>query len=239
MKEIDAVFFDCWDTLLKFVKKDDYWNIQPIIDHCTNREEIDFSKVQSFVDEFLHTYYLSYSFYEISYEAVVNLVIKTFSIALDCSTSVLMEEVLNHLLPEEIYKASEFLSFLDDNDIPYAVLSNTIYSKKETERLIHKFYPNANFKFVLASYDIGIKKPNPLFFKTGVDMLNKDITKSMYIGDSYNQDVFGSHRAGFKYSAWLNPTHKSFDSRVNENILDDDGVIDIEGYDDLIEFIKE
>ena len=38
------VFFDCWDTLIRFQEKDERWTVLPLYDHCINKDEVDWDK---------------------------------------------------------------------------------------------------------------------------------------------------------------------------------------------------
>ena len=44
-RKLKGVFFDCWDTLITFHLKNEAWNYQTLMDHATNRDEIDWKKV--------------------------------------------------------------------------------------------------------------------------------------------------------------------------------------------------
>ncbi len=136
--------------------------------------------------------------------AVLNLFVTYFDMELDCPIDVCTHEILIHLDPKPIDGIDEFLTCLDENGIYYSVLSNTIYSSDDTLTLINKLIPGHHFGFFLGSKDIGVKKPNPVFFQTGVKKAKKDLNHSMYIGDAFYQDVIGSYTAGFSSSVWLN-----------------------------------
>ena len=51
------VFFDCWDTLIRFQEKDERWTVLPLYDHCINKDEVDWDKVYAFALEFADKYY--------------------------------------------------------------------------------------------------------------------------------------------------------------------------------------
>ena len=98
----------------------------------------------------------------------------------------------------------DFLDLLEGNGIPYAILSNTIYDEDDTAEIVHKLLPKANFRFLLGSSSIGVKKPNPLFFKTGMKRMGVLPENSLYIGDSFMADVVGANRAEMNGAIWLN-----------------------------------
>lgn len=234
--KINAVFFDCWDTVISFTDPDKQWNIRAFQKHAINKDEINWEDVYNFTENFIKDYYSSRLMYEISYISLVNLVVKNFDIKLDCPLETCTHEVLNHLDPKPIDGITDFLSLLNGKEIPYAIISNTIYPSIDTLALIDKLIPEHHFKFFLGSQEVGVKKPNPLFFKTGVKLAGADINKSMYIGDAFYQDVHGSYEAGFKASIWLN--HKKKEIRPNDGYVKDMTFYEVDGYKGLIELIK-
>ncbi len=202
--KIKGVFFDCWDTLISFHLKNNAWNWQTLKDHAINREEINWDDVNAFCDDFYHKYYTAHLDFEVKVEQVLNLFCLYFGIQLDCPLSTCVHEILTHLDPKPVKGIDEFLTYLDEEKIPYACLSNTIYTEEDTRALIEKLVPgNHHFQFVLASGDVAVKKPNPVFFQTGVKMAKLDIKDCIYIGDKLLQDAYGSYTAGFGASIFL------------------------------------
>ena len=240
INENRAVFFDCWDTLIRFKADDERWNLRPLYNHCINKDSIDWDQVFSFLESFIKKYYFSRSLYEIPVEAIHNLVRMNFDILLDCTVEQTGKEVLSYLNPEPVDNVSDFLCELEKLSIPYYVLSNTIYPMKETKDVIEKHLPGHKFGFVLASKDIGVKKPNELFFTTGVHMANKELLNSIYIGDAFFQDVYGSNKAGFNNSVWLNHKGKKAEVEYERHPgLDKIDYLEVDGYNSLIEILKD
>lgn len=199
-----AVFFDCWDTVISFREKIRTWNTEPLKKHCRNRDRIDFSKVEAFSDAFFEAYFKSGSPYEITACQFLNLIVQNFDLELDCALTDCVHEILFYLLPEPMEGLQDFLDLLEGNGIPYAILSNTIYDEDDTAEIVHKLLPKANFRFLLGSSSIGVKKPNPLFFKTGMKRMGVLPENSLYIGDSFMADVVGANRAEMNGAIWLN-----------------------------------
>lgn len=240
MKSTAGVFFDCWDTVIRFKMKTEDWNVQPLYDHAINREDIDWKEVRDFSDKFFDDYYFHVFDYEITVNEYLNLLILNFDIKLNAPLSQVGDEILDYLDPTPVDGLMDFLKYLDDHHITYAILSNTIYSKEASFKLINRLLPGHHFQFFLASSDIGVKKPSALFFKTGVHMAKMDIKESVYIGDNFFADVSGSYHAGFKKSVWLN--HKNHDkNRYRDRLSDFDEIKydEVHGYDELSKIIEE
>ena len=90
----------------------------------------------------------------------MNLFCLNFGIKLDCPLSTCAHEILIHLDPKPVEEIDEFLTFLDEEKIPYACLSNTVYTMEDTKALIETLIPNHHFQFVLTSGDVAVKKEN-------------------------------------------------------------------------------
>ncbi len=236
-RRIEAVFFDCWDTLISFTCEQPRWNILSLEKHCMNHDSIDWKEVFDFSENFFRNYYQSRLLFELDILAILSLFQKYFGMELDCSIEECSHEILCYLSPKPIEGIDKFLSFLEEKKVPYYVLSNTIYSTEDSMRILKKLIPDHEFGFFLGSKEVGVKKPNPLFFKTGTRLAKKDITHSMYIGDAFFQDVIGSTDAGFATSVWLN--HKKKERRCPEGYALKRDCLEVSSYSMLIEKIKE
>lgn len=234
-----GVFFDCWDTVLEFKQKTDRWRIMPLEKHCINKSDINWDEVFDFSENFLREFYFSRSNYELTIERIYNLLCANFDIKLDTSTLTASDEVMDYLDPKPMDGIEDFLFYLDEKKILYAILSNTIYTAKRSKEIVDKFIPDNHFMFFFGSADVCVKKPFDLFFKAGVKYAKCDITKSVYIGDSYNADVFGSYNAGFKNTVWLNWKNGKRDEKSPyEDVTSKDSVIIVKSYKELLNKFK-
>lgn len=203
------VFFDCWDTLIRFKTKDERWTFLPLRDHALNRDQVDWDKVAAFAKRYEELYYSSHSRYETSSLAYCRLLVTLFHIRLDCPLSFAASQIRDYLDPSPVEGIEDFLTFLEKKAVPYACLSNTIYTEEDTRKAITRHIPAHHLSFVLASSEIGVKKPNPDFFLAGLSRADVTPENAVYIGDSFLQDVYGSFNAGFSKSYWLNHKHAS------------------------------
>jgi FMN phosphatase YigB (HAD superfamily) len=211
MKKSDArgVFFDCWNTVITFQERTKNWNTQALQRHCLHPRKVDWKKVEAFSDHFFHAYYHSMDCFEIMAVQYLRLLVLNFDIALDCPVEACVHDILTNLNPSPVSGIEDFLAYLDTEKIDYAILSNTIYDDDDTMALVSRLLPNHHFRFFLGSASIGVKKPNPLFFQTGLHIAGKKASASIYIGDSFQADVIGSTQAGFRESVWLNLRRQS------------------------------
>lgn len=59
------------------------------------------------------------------------------------------------------------------------------------------------FEVIVFSSDIGIFKPSPKIFRKALEMLDADLSRVVYIGDSYRRDVIGAKTIGMSV-IWIN-----------------------------------
>lgn len=199
---IKSILFDCWDTLIEFHCENPYWNIQSLMNHCQNKDEVNFDDVFLFSENYFRQYYRSHLDYEVGVRSILSLFVDHFSIRLDCPLEQCTHEILPELSPKPVKGILEFLSFLDERKIPYGCLSNTIYEEKDTLDILQKVLGRP-FGFLLASSSVSVKKPNPLFFQVGAKKMGAVLFSSMYIGDKLYQDAYGSMKSGFAFSVFL------------------------------------
>lgn len=214
-KEIKAVFFDCWSTLISFSEKRKDWNTVPLKRHFCGKNEVDWDEVDSFAEQFFQKYYQSAK-YEITYDQFLKLIITIFSLKLDCPLHQLNFEVLDGLDPQPIPGIEMFLEYLKKRNCFTAILSDTIYDTSASYDLVKRLIPSSEFAYFFGSCEIGCKKPDPDFFRAGIARSHMDMSSSVYIGDRFCQDVFGSYVSGFSHSVWMNRKGKPKENYANQ-----------------------
>ncbi len=236
-----AVFFDCWDTVIKFGTKVENWNSLPLERHAVNRDSIDWNNVDRFLKDFFNEYYSTNSKYEIFDFQIYNMLIRLFGIQLDCSVSDCTPEILENLSPSAMPGVQKFLSLLDEDGIYYAILSNTCYDEEQSLGLVKKYLPESNFRMFLASDVVGVKKPNPLFFEIGLHMADRLPENSVYIGDNIFADVYGSNMARFGNSIWLNTRGRDAGTEFPDKNIDFTKLsyTECRSYEEVVELYKE
>ncbi len=230
-----SVFFDCWDTLVYFKKEDELWNIRPLMDHCLNKEDIPWEEVFLYSERFLHQYYSSGLMYEISIACIHRILVDRYQILLDCPVEECGHEVLFHLSPSAVKNVDQFLNRLERDGVFYGVISNTIYDEEDTRKVLQKYLPGHDFSYVFASKDYGVKKPNEDFFHVALSKTKRNIKESIFIGDAFYQDAFGSNHAGFKKSIWLNHRLRNEETEFARHPeIDSFPHLTVSGYDEVI-----
>ncbi len=234
-----AVFFDCWDTLISFKSKTPSWNIACLEKHSINKTEIDWAQVALFTEQFFRRYFRSSNGYEIKDSQLLTLLCHNFHIKLDCSVDDCVHEVLLSLDPQPVEGIERFLSLLNEDEIYHAVLSNTIYDSDDTFKLVNKLLPENGLSFFLGSAEVGVKKPNPLFFNTGLKMSGFRPSESVYIGDSFLADVQGANLSLFSNVIWLNFSKKDVTQFSDLPTYLGLRYVEVSSYDEVINLYKE
>ena len=96
---------------------------------------------------------------------------------------------------------SEFLSFLKQNDIRTAVISNISYSGVAVNRRINTCIPDNEFEFILATSEYLFRKPNHHIFDLALEKADLKPNEVWYVGDQYNCDIVGAGDAGM-FPVW-------------------------------------
>ena len=207
---IKNVIFDCWSTLLQFKPKDDKWYFKSLIDHTTNKDEIDIEKMNKFILSFSKGYYDTDNIYEIDNVQFFTLLKDTFNLKLDTSIESISDETLNYLDNNKIEGVDIFLNNLKADNMNLIVASNTIYSFKETKKLLDKFIA-VDFIDIITSNTYGVRKPSPIFFNAILNKLSLKKEETIYVGDSPIEDCYGPYLAGFKGAILILNSNKSPD----------------------------
>lgn len=98
------------------------------------------------------------------------------------------------ILSDEYYLFNDSLPFLKevkDMGFKIGLVTN---STEKVHRIVEEFELKEFLDVVVSSYDVKIVKPNPKIFYYAMRKLNSE--DAIFIGDVYEVDVLGAHRAG-------------------------------------------
>lgn len=135
---------------------------------------------------------------------------------------------LDNLVPN----VEDALKVLKEKNFYLGIISNSIFSGKCLFSKIESFGLGKYFDFILASADVGYRKPNKIIFDKAMEIVKENITeidKVYYIGDIYKLDVLGSYNAGL-IPIWLNQN--------NEDYNKDNKFMEFHSYNELIEALN-
>lgn len=241
MKKIDAVIFDCWDTVIYYRESETYKGIEFLLDVCDNPMGVTKEQLIEDYHELMHEYYLNCNSYDLRFTALFRYICLSHHLTPKFSFEELEKMFSRHMAPTPAKDLDKLLAYLKANGIKVGVCSNTIYSQEQTKAFIDSCWPENTFDFIMASSYYGTKKPNPRFYEVGTLLAQTSKDKTMYVGDNFYADVYGSWLAGYKKSIWLNEKHrpKSDFYKVHPEMPDDIDYLEVSGYAELLDRLKE
>lgn len=88
-----------------------------------------------------------------------------------------------------------------------AIVSNFDYAPAAYS-LIEKFGLRRFFEKIVISEEVGWRKPNPIIFRSALELLGAEPDESIFIGDNFKADVEGSKAVGMD-AVWLNSRNEN------------------------------
>ena len=98
--------------------------------------------------------------------------------------------------------AQEALQAVLDAGFRCAAISNTIFSARRMSAALTEAGIEAPLEFLLSSADLGRAKPEPRIFELALDRLGVPAEETVYVGDSWKNDVRGALEAGLR-AIWI------------------------------------
>ena len=124
---------------------------------------------------------------------------------------------------------SQFLSFLKQNDIRTAVISNISFSGEAVRKRINTLIPDNEFEFILATSEYLFRKPNRHIFDLALEKGQLESGDVWYVGDQYKCDIVGARDAGI-FPVW-------YTSAIDTQYYEDKEVLIVKEWNELIEYI--
>lgn len=104
-------------------------------------------------------------------------------------------------IAEPTKNISEFLSFLDSENIRTSVVSNISFSGNLLKEHINTLLPSNNFEFIIASSEYIFRKPHKRIFELALRKAKLDASEVWYCGDNAVFDVDGAAASGI-FPVW-------------------------------------
>lgn len=112
----------------------------------------------------------------------------------------------------------EFLTYLQNNNIRSAVISNLSFSGQALKHRIDTLIPQNNFDFIIASSEYVFRKPHKRIFEIAVKKANLEPGQIWYCGDNGICDVEGAEMAGL-FPVWYKGAYKGADFKPKNECL--------------------
>lgn len=206
---IDAVIFDCWGTLISYSVQGKGFigaRLLELTDHPRGMTPLQAEKTWH---DMMINYYADEKNVTFNHESTAASLLLAACIRSGLKPKIPLDELVERTIgaqytQQAIPGINLMLDFLRKKGIPFAVASNTIYTGEQTRRYVAQCVDIRDSKFVIASSEIGVKKPNPYFFDIAAKLMGVSANQCCYIGDDLKKDIEGSHAAGYGLSIWLN-----------------------------------
>ena len=229
---IKYVFFDCWDTVIKYHENEPNGDMKANHPYLVEKDKVSPDDLSNMLKEIEKKYY-SQNEWEVPCTSLLALLIELNGLHLTISYEE-AEKIMvrKFLVPEPMPQINLMLDYLNKKGIKHSILSNTTISEELTKEFVDRLLPNNSFEFLVASSRVATKKPQPLFFKLGAAKAGVKCEECLYIGDTFSSDVFGSSSANMN-PAWLNWKNKQ--PNPNYHVRD---FIEVENYEELINILE-
>ena len=113
---------------------------------------------------------------------------------------------------------AELLSYLKNNHIRSAVISNISFGGQSLENRINTLIPQNNFEFIMASSEYVFRKPHKRIFELAARKSKLGPDEIWYCGDNAVCDVDGAKTAGF-FPVWYKGAFEGYGAMPQSECL--------------------
>lgn len=199
MPKPKMIIFDAGRTLLDYASIDTQKGVKALLPHITaNPLNLSVAEIDQRMDEIAASFdACKKQLFEVPERTILALTFELLRLKFSIDVAEI-ERILWYAVPEIVPTphARETLDMLNEMGIQTAVVSNLEFNGSLLAERLNELYPNNQFRFVIASSDYGIRKPNCYLFDTGITKSGMDASEIWYVGDKIPVDVKGSSEAG-------------------------------------------
>lgn len=136
---------------------------------------------------------------EVSWSAFNRLVFDYFGMTLPCTLEQAEMEFWRRATRRTLAPGlASILADLSERHIPMGIISNAAFSGRTLRLELEDKGILSRFAFLIASSDVGFRKPHPGIFLLGAAMLGFPAESICFIGDNYDLDFLASKKAGMQ-----------------------------------------
>ncbi|MCX7830974.1 MAG: HAD family hydrolase [Acidobacteria bacterium] len=128
--------------------------------------------------------------------------------------------------------ATETLSVLREKGFNLALLSNATAT---TAFILAPLHLRDRFDQLILSYEIGLKKPDPQFFKIALERTNAKKEESIFIGDGANRELDAAREAGI-LTIRINHPNKAHTFMDKSNLSSSDH-FEVKSFTELLKYL--
>lgn len=127
----------------------------------------------------------------------------------------------------------DFLSFLSEQNIRTAIISNNLFQDSIIKRRLDEILPDNNMEFIISSADYGFIKPKQHLFNIALRKARNIAGEAWHIGDDVICDLKGASATGI-YPVWYNRYYSERDLPTRDMIY-----LKAESWQDIKDFLNQ
>lgn len=127
---------------------------------------------------------------------------------------------------------TELFTFLDEQGIRKAVLSNNAFEESTLKYELSKYFSDNEFEFIISTADYCFRKPSPMIFNLALKIAGLKSENVWYAGNSQVCDVAGANSADI-FPVWYNSIYEKIDEEYKHI-----NYMEIYSWFQLIDFLK-
>ncbi len=239
MNKPKMIMFDYGQTLIREAKFDGVRGTEAVLEHAVrNKYNKSAKEVQAYADELnkeigrfdrtkIHLFQ-----HEVPNHMFTKYLYESLGIEIALSSQEIDEVFWNAAAPGTPTDGiTEFLTYLKQNDIRTAVISNISFCAQAVTNRINTCIPNNKFEFILATSDYLFRKPNRHIFDLALEKAELEAGDVWYVGDQYKCDVVGARNAGMFPVWYIGATD------IKNDATED--VLTVKGWKELIDYLND
>lgn len=173
--------------------------------------------------DYMRTYRMNESLKDLGYSETAEIQCRLFQ-------QIYEDELDNIVIHPEVKR---LLDYLKEKNIPIGIITNgpTDHQSKKVKQLnLETWVPADN---IIISQSVGCQKPDKEIFHLAAKQFKIDPNKTLYVGDSFENDVAGAYNGGW-HSVWFN--HRLRTIPKNEQATH---LFEVQSFDHLFETIRQ
>ena len=227
MKNLKWIFFDLFDTIV-FVNEDIYYKGKKEAAQLVGINEVEFIDAWKSTSEEAIIGKLKDPFQRAN-EALKRMGVQDRNIS--AKIAIYDIETLQQCV--SFYDgATETLSFLREKGLNLALLSNATAT---TAFILAPLHLRDRFDHLILSYEIGFKKPDPVFFKIALERTSALPEETIFVGDGANRELDAAKDCGIK-PIRINHPQKAYSFMDKDNLSSNDHD-EVNSFSELLKFL--
>ncbi len=237
MNKPKAILFDAGDTIIEYIKNSPLEGTRKLLEKADNPDKVTAEEIQEYAMDMVRILndgrettgieYNMRSFQRFLYE-MHNIYFDLTPLEIE---NIFNKEAFRWKVMEWV---SEFLNYLEQNNIRKAILSNSTFSEEAINEELRGYgIDTSRFEFVISTSEYGFRKPDKRIFQLALKKLGLDNNQVWYIGNSFKYDVIGAGNAGIQ-AIWFNKQENSVDRNKDNRTF-----LEVKSYKEIKDYLQD